>query len=299
MTLAPHSDIAHPATDVDAWKILAVAADGPHAALHDLAQEHGPQTAVELLINGTLDGHTELAKAAARAQATDLRSVLRTTADVHARIITRADAEWPSALVQLGEHEPFALWLRGARPDALAAKIVCLTGARACSSYGDHLGGILAQDLAEEGITTITGGGYGIDATAARGSLAAGGTTIVVLACGIDRMYPAGHQPLFADVLDRGLIITEHAPGVVPAKTRFLSRNRIMAALGQSVTVVEAGRRSGAVNTMAWARSIGKPVGALPGPVTSAVSAGANDAIRDGLARCVTSAADIIALSAT
>jgi DNA processing protein len=156
--------------------------------------------------------------------------------------------------------------------------------------------GEIAADLGERGWTVVSGGAYGIDAAAHRGALAAEAVTIAVLACGVDYPYPAGHADLFAAIAGQGLVISEWPPGRHPARTRFLVRNRVIAALGCGTVIVEAGERSGALNTARHAATLGKPLMAVPGPVTSAQSAGCHRIIRDWGASCVTRAADIIEL---
>jgi DNA processing protein len=169
-----------------------------------------------------------------------------------------------------------------------------MVGSRAATGYGAHVAGEIAADLAERGWAIVSGGAYGVDAAAHRGALAAGGTTIAVLACGVDYAYPAGHADLFADIAARGLVISEWPPGRHPARFRFLVRNRTIAALACGTVVVEAGERSGALNTARHAAQLGKPLMAVPGPVTSAQSAGCHRIIRDWGATCVTRADDII-----
>jgi len=142
----------------------------------------------------------------------------------------------------------------------------------------------------------VSGGAYGIDAAAHRGALAAAGTTIAVLACGVDYPYPAGHAGLFAAIAAAGLVVSEWPPGRHPARMRFLVRNRTIAALACGTVIVEAGERSGALNTARHAADLGKPLMAVPGPVTSAQSAGCHRIIREWGATCVTRAADIIEL---
>jgi DNA processing protein len=182
------------------------------------------------------------------------------------RLICPGDAEWPGVLDQLGQARPYALWLRG------------------------------NADLAERGWAIVSGGAYGIDAAAHRGALATSGTTIAVLACGVDYPYPAGHADLFAAIAAEGLVISEWPPGRHPARMRFLVRNRAIAALTCGTVIVEAGERSGALNTAQHAANLGKPLMAVPGPVTSAQSAGCHRIIREWGATCVTCAADIIEL---
>ncbi|HEU5386660.1 MAG TPA: DNA-processing protein DprA [Streptosporangiaceae bacterium] len=211
------------------------------------------------------------------------------------RLVCPEDAEWPSALDQLGPARPYALWLRGNADLRFAcARSVSVVGSRAATSYGTHVAGEIAADLGERGWAVVSGGAYGIDAAAHRGALAVEGVTIAVLACGVDYPYPAGHADLFAAICAQGLVVSEWPPGSRPARTRFLIRNRVIAALACGTVIVEAGERSGALNTARHAADLGKPLMAVPGPVTSAQSAGCHRIIREWCATCVTRAADII-----
>ena len=211
------------------------------------------------------------------------------------RLICPGDAEWPGALDQLGQARPYALWLRGNADLRFAcSRSVSVVGSRAATGYGGHVAGEIAADLAERGWAIVSGGAYGIDAAAHRGALAAEGITIAVLACGVDYPYPAGHADLFAAIAAQGLVISEWPPGRHPARMRFLVRNRVIAALACGTVIVEAGERSGALNTAQHAANLGKPLMAVPGPVTSAQSAGCHRIIREWGATCVTCAADII-----
>ena len=211
------------------------------------------------------------------------------------RLICPGDAEWPEALDQLGQARPYALWLRGNADLRFAcSRSVSMVGSRAATGYGAHVAGEIAADLGERGWAVVSGGAYGIDAAAHRGALAAEAVTIAVLACGVDYPYPAGHANLFAAIAAQGLLMSEWPPGRRPGRVRFLIRNRVIAALGCGTVIVEAGERSGALNTARHAADLGKPLMAVPGPVTSAQSAGCHRIIRDWGASCVTRAADII-----
>ena len=211
------------------------------------------------------------------------------------RLVCPADPEWPGGLDDLGPARPYALWLRGHADLRLAcARSVSMVGSRAATGYGAHVAGEIAADLGERGWVIVSGGAYGIDAAAHRGALAAGGVTIVVLACGVDYPYPAGHAGLFAEAAAQGLVISEWPPGRHPARLRFLIRNRTIAALTRGTVIVEAGERSGALNTARHAAQLGRPLMAVPGPVTAAQSAGCHRIIREWAATCVTRAEDII-----
>jgi DNA processing protein len=155
----------------------------------------------------------------------------------------------------------------------------------------------IAAELAERGWTIVSGGAYGIDGYAHRGALTTGGRTIALLACGPDVPYPAGHQDLLDAVAANGAVVSEWPPGTRPARLRFLLRNRVIAALAAGTVVVEAAVRGGALSTARHAQNLGRPLMAVPGPVTSATSAGCHALIREHSAVCVTCAADVIAVT--
>ena len=206
---------------------------------------------------------------------------------------------WPSGLDDLGPAAPPCLWVRGKHDlDLGLRRSVALVGARAATAYGEHVAAGLAAGLAERRFTVVSGGAYGIDAAAHRGAIAAGGRTVVFLAGGIDRPYPAGNAALLARVLETGgWVVSEVPPGSVPSKTRFLQRNRLIAAAARATVVVEAAWRSGALNTAGHAVTLLRPVGAVPGPVTSMASAGCHRLLREGAAVCVTDAAEVAELA--
>ena len=209
------------------------------------------------------------------------------------RLICPGDPEWPPQLDNFGAHRPYALWARGNDLRAACGQAVSMVGSRAVSAYGTHVATDLATGLAGRGWTVISGAAYGIDAAAHHGALLAGGPTVAVLACGADVAYPRGHATLLATIAVRGTIVSEYPPSRAVSRTRFLTRNRVIAALAAGTVVIEAGLRSGALTTARHARKLGRPVMAVPGPVTSAQSAGCHQLIRDG-ATCVTSTADVL-----
>ncbi|MGA2828361.1 MAG: DNA-processing protein DprA [Streptosporangiaceae bacterium] len=215
------------------------------------------------------------------------------------RLVCPGEPEWPTQLDVLGAARPYALWLRGeADLRYCCLRSVSVVGARAATAYGAHVGTEMAAALAERGWTVISGGAYGIDGCAHRGALAADGVSIAVLACGVDRPYPPGHQDLLTGVCAQGVLVSEWPPGQTPTRRRFLIRNRVIGALSRGTVVVEAGLRSGALNTARHARDLGRPLMAVPGPVTSEVSAGCHMIMREWGAVCVTGAADVIEMLA-
>jgi DNA processing protein len=195
--------------------------------------------------------------------------------------VTRGGPGYPPLLAEL--HDPPArLYLRGGPPEILARPAVAVVGARSCSSYGAQVARELSRDLAALGVVIVSGLARGIDGEAHRGALAAGGLTVAVLGCGIDRDYPRAHAQLAGRIAGSGLIVSEYPPGVEPAPWRFPARNRIVAGLAQATVVVEARERSGALITADFALELGRDVFAVPGEITSALSRGTNDLIRQG-----------------
>jgi DNA processing protein len=209
---------------------------------------------------------------------------------VGGRLLVPEDPAWPHwaftpfALAGVATlAPPLALWVRGsASLEAASERAVAIVGARAATGYGTHLAGEFAAGLAAAGAAVVSGAAIGIDGAAHRGALATEGVTLAVLACGLDRPYPVAHATLLDRIAASGLVVSEYPPGSVPARHRFLVRNRLIAALGAGTLVVEAGLRSGAHRTAANARALGRPVMAVPGPITSGPSAGCHHLIRRG-----------------
>lgn len=228
-----------------------------------------------------------------RASLTAVRDAATAAAEVGARLLLPEDEEWPRAVDDLGLHAPVALWVRGDVSLLARDPRVAIVGARASSGYGEMLAAEFAGDLAASGAVVVSGGAYGIDGAAHRAALGVGGATIALLAGGVDRAYPQGHQQLLRSIAACGAVVSEVPCGTAPTKWRFLSRNRIIAALGDATVVVEAGWRSGSLNTAGHAAALGRPLGAVPGPVTSAASAGCHRLLREYDARCVTTAAEV------
>ena len=207
----------------------------------------------------------------------------------------RSDRSFPPLLRAISD-SPSGLFLRGqAPPEFLARPAVAIVGARACSGYGSQVARMLGRELAAAGLVVVSGLARGVDGDAHRGALDAGGATIAVLGCGVDRDYPAAHAELAARIGVSGLVVSEYAPGVEPAPWRFPARNRIVAGLAQAAVVVEARERSGALITADFALEEGREVFACPGEITSALSAGTNALLRLG-ATPLTSSADVLEL---
>jgi DNA processing protein len=221
------------------------------------------------------------------------------------RWIIPGESEWPATLDDLDAVEPLqalggaplGLWVRGPlRLDALLAP-VAVVGARSATTYGTDVAAELGAGLARAGATVVSGAAFGIDQAAHRGALAGDGATVAVLACGVDRAYPAAHQQLLDHIGEHCTIVSEVAPGCAPMRVRFLSRNRVIAALSRGTVVVEAAVRSGALNTASWTSRLNRPLMGVPGPVTSAPSEGVHQLIRSGAATLVTRADDVLELT--
>jgi len=280
-------------------------------ALWTRVAEHGPVRVLDGLLTG--GAWEELRRAAgARLDASDPREVaaqsLARARRLGARVVTPEDDEWPAQLDQLGgigrdgrepvERDtapPLCLWVRGPRRlDEALGRSVAVVGSRAATGYGAHAAREIGYGLAQRDWTVVSGGAFGIDAYAHRGSLAGGGTTVVVLASGLDRPYPAGNAGLFERVAEDGLLVSEWAPGADPFRTRFLVRNRVIAAATAGTVVVEAAARSGALQTLRRAGQLGRVRMAVPGPVTSAMSVGCHEQLRDPGVRLVTGVSHIL-----
>ena len=279
-----------------AW--LLDAAAGPDVAEHAIRRLHAerPGLSDELAPARLLRA---VSRWAPRTRGLDPRRELRSLDLLGGTLLLPGDPRWPRALDDLGVLAPHCLWVRG-EPDlgGASTRSVALVGARACTEYGRHVAAELAHGLASRGVTVVSGGAYGIDAAAHRAALAGRGTTVAYLAGGIDRLYPAGNADLLRGVLDAGgAVVGEVPPGSVPSRVRFLLRNRLIAATARATVVVEAAWRSGALSTAARAAELLRPVGAVPGPVTSMASSGCHRLLRDGAAVCVTDVDEVAELA--
>jgi DNA processing protein len=202
---------------------------------------------------------------------------------------------WPSTLDDLDRHSPRGLWGIGDKSSlAELGLAIAFVGSRMATPYGESVCAELIQPLVERGYSIVSGGAYGIDAAAHRAALAAGGKTFAMMAGGIDRLYPSGNRELFKTIGANSALVSEMPPGAEPTKWRFLQRNRLIAALGQATVVVEANPRSGAVSTANRAREIGRPIGAVPGPINTPGSDGCHQLIRNCQAELITCAEDIL-----
>ena len=278
----------------------AVEPPGERVARHVI--DHGPEASLAALREGGDEKLDPGGRVHRLLAGVDGEALLASASALGIRFICPDDAEWPLVLDGLVFHAgpgkwvapPLGLWVRGeANLASLAPRSVAVVGARAATDYGRRVATELGADLAARGWTIVSGAAYGIDGAAHRGALAVGGTTVAILACGVDIAYPQGHTDLLARIFDTGLIVSELPPGVRPSRPRFIARNRLIAALTRGTVVVEAALRSGALSTAAWANDLRRPLAAVPGPVTSAMSAGTHKLVRDGAAVLVNDAPEV------
>lgn len=274
-----------------AWAYLSRVAESPCPELASLVEQVGPVEAAGRVKAGDIDREV-LSRVEARREFDCAADDLAVLDRMGGRLITPDDDEWPLLRFRAfrgGEvtkrrngHPPLALWAVGpVRLDEATERAAAIVGTRAATAYGEHVAAELSAGLIERNVTVVSGGAYGIDGAAHRAALACEGVTIAIVAGGIDNPYPAGHSALFHRIRKECLLVSEYPPGTAPGRLRFLTRNRLVAALSGATVVVEAGLRSGAASTAAWARALGREVCAVPGPVTSAASAGCHALLRD------------------
>jgi len=304
----------------DASRVLTVAlsalVEPGNRELGELVRRVGAATAVERIRAGKVSIQLAGAIAARLGGPPDPPAVrafgerlLAEATRLGVRLVCPADDEWPvqvQDLVRISRPNtgnrldvdtdpPLALWVRGPhRLDEALARSVAVVGARAASEYGAYVATDLAHGLAERGWTVVSGGALGIDGAAHRAALAAGGRTVAVLACGMDRPYPVSHTNLFEQIGEQGLVVSEWPPDSPPYRLRFLIRNRVIAAASAGTVMVEAAIRSGARQTLGRARLLGRPALVVPGPVTSAMSVGCHEELRKEGSRAVASVAHVI-----
>jgi DNA processing protein len=272
------------------WSRLAEPSD-PNGV--DLVARYGAGPALRVVVESRGPAYERLRS---RLVVLDPRPGLDLLAELGGRLVCPGDAEWPEGF-ELLSAPPFCLWVLGPLELTQACtRSVSIVGSRASTPYGNDMAGYLADGVAERGLTVVSGAAHGIDGSAQRAVLLADGATIAVVAGGIDRAYPKAHEGLLAEIAQRGAVMSEVPLGSAPTANRFIQRNRMIATMTQGTVVVEAAARSGALNTARTAANHGRPVGAVPGPVTSHVSAGCHQALRDGYAVAVTDPAEVVEL---
>ena len=294
--------------EIHAWAYLNRVIEATHPQIVPLVTEFGAiEVAERIKVRAGLPEkllNTTQARAASDQSARDLDEA----AALGWRLIYPGHPEWPGELLSCfttlevrdrADAPPLALWVRGRDLREVLDEAVAIVGTRMASSYGTTVATQFAGQFASTGVSVISGGALGIDAAAHRAALDAGGTTVVVGAGGVGVDYPREHAELFDEIARRGVLVTEYPPGVRPARHRFLTRNRLVAALSRATVIVEAGWRSGARNTANWAVRLNKPLGAVPGPVTLPTTSGSHDLIRSGEAVLVCSAFNVRSLYRT
>jgi len=273
--------------------LLSYLAEPGDRRIGGLLRHHPAVDVVEMIRSGTSGLETE-ERYRVRLGSARPEQHLDRVAEVGGRLLVPDDLEWPRQLDDLGDSAPWALWVRGTLDLRLTAlRSVAVVGARASTRYGERVASQLGSDLAASGWAVVSGGAFGIDKAAHLGALAAQGLTVAVLACGVDLAYPPSHDALFARIAADGLVVSEVPPGSAPHRTRFLVRNRVIAALTRGTVVVEAALRSGSLSTAHEAERLRRPVMGVPGSVTSEQSRGVHRALRNG-ALLVTSAAEVV-----
>lgn len=257
--------------------------------LSPLILEMGPVEAWDRIRRNT---GGEFDRCAARVRSLEVDKVLSVADRLKIRILIPDDPEWPSALDDL-MYPPVCLWVKGSADLVeTLARSVAIVGARSATPYGAQIAGELAHGMACRGFTVVSGAAFGIDVAAHRGALAAETETVAAMAGGVDRPYPAAHASILRQIEGQGAVIAESPPGASPQRQRFLARNRLIAALTPGTIVVEAGLRSGSLNTVGHAEALSRVVAAVPGSVYSPTSAGCHALLRDGRAVLVTDAAE-------
>lgn len=300
-----------------AWAYLSRVVEGPSVHLQGLLKQGRDPEAIAHGIKNREPWIGELLReTASRYEWDTAREDLEKVMSLGGRLITPEDHDWPTAEFDhafgfaasgMSDHvrtyqddavAPHVLWVRGGNLGSLTAQAAAIVGTRAVSQYGREVTRMLVDNLVTHQWTIISGGALGVDAVAHQTALQGGGSTIVVAACGLDQSYPAHNRPMFDEIVNRGAgaIVSEYPPGTPPQRHRFLTRNRLVAALSQGTVVVEAAWRSGALNTLSWASGLGRVAMAVPGPVTTAGSLGCHERIRKGQAEMVCSGEEVRSL---
>jgi DNA processing protein len=280
-------------TDRQARLVISIAGEPGDERVGQAVAEFGAADAVERWESGY--GADAMCKAIDRILNSSLiEQAVKSLNAARGRFITPADEEWPDSLDDLDTAAPVGLWCTGeGLLSEIANQSLAVVGARSATAYGQRIAYELGMQGAKENVGIISGAAYGIDAAAHRGSLVGQGKTVAVLACGVDVAYPVSHRGLLSNITDSGVVVSEAPPGAKPHKHRFLIRNRLIAALSQSTVVVEAALRSGSLSTSNWAHVLNRQVWGIPGPITSATSAGVHAAIRDNMMKIASSTDEI------
>ncbi|SED40749.1 DNA processing protein [Nocardioides exalbidus] len=299
---SPVGDPAHPVPEADrlARVALSCAVEPGDGTTSALVLAMGAERALEKSLSaGPGDVGEMLAQ---RLAEVDPARQLDQAARCGIRFLVPGDPEWPTGLDALDDcitadgfgGTPPGLWVRGPMPLTELATSVAVVGSRAASVYGVEMTRSVCEHLALAGVPVVSGGALGIDFEAHDATLSADGVTAAVLACGVDRVYPAQNRLLLQHLAAEFAVVSEQPPGSAPTRPRFLARNRLIAAMTAGTVVVEAALRSGALNTAGWAESLSRRVMCVPGPVTSYTSKGVNNFLREGRGTVVTHGAEVL-----
>lgn len=292
-----------PEADRLARVVLSCGVEPGDGTTSSLIQQLGPVRALEQSLVATSDtGVAE--QLAARLSEVDPARRLEQAAKCGIRFLVPGDPEWPTGLDRLDDAvttdgfggTPPGLWAKGPMPLTELDTSVAVVGSRAASVYGVEVTRAICRQLALARVPVVSGGALGIDFVAHDSTLGAGGATAAVLACGVDRVYPAQNRLLLQHLAAEFAVVSEQPPGSAPTRLRFLARNRLIAATTAGTVIVEAALRSGALNTIGWAERINRHVMCVPGPVTSYTSQGVNNLLREGRGTVVTGGAEVLEL---
>jgi len=282
--------------ELQARLALFSAIEGGHIFWSQEITNYGPTHVYKKLIEGGYDG-VKFGKTIDRLRAVNLDEIVKNIESAGALFLTPEMEQWPEQLNELAA-PPLGLVVKGDL-EILKERGLAIVGTRNPTPYGIRNAGDFAAGFVDREWTIISGGAYGIDSAAHKGALIAEGTTVAVLAAGIDVAYPAGNARLFAEISENGALVSEVIPGVHAIPARFLTRNRIIAALSQATLVVEAAFRSGSLRTARDAAELMRPVMAIPGPISAPTSEGCHRLIGERAAELVTSVGDAIELIST
>lgn len=283
-------------SQLDARLALFAAIEGGHIFWSQEIAANGAEYVYKKLNAGGYDA-IKYAKTIERIRATNVSEITKSIESAGAQFITPEMELWPDQLNDL-EVIPIGLVVKG-ELDILKERGLAIVGTRNPTPYGIRNAGDFAAGFVDREWTIISGGAYGIDSAAHKGALIAEGSTVAVLAAGIDVAYPAGNARLFAEICENGALVSEVLPGAHAIPSRFLTRNRIIAALSQATLVVEAAFRSGSLRTARDAAELMRPVMAIPGPISAPTSEGCHRLIGERAAELVTSVADAVELIST
>ena len=280
-------------TEIEARLLLFANIEGGHSFWSNQISDFGAVAVYEKLLSGGYDG-VKFEKLVTNLRKSNCDQLQESILASGAVFLTPNSSEWPHTLDDLSQ-VPIGLVVKGDL-SALSERSLAIVGTRNPTPYGVRIAGDFAAGFVDREWNIVSGGAYGIDSAAHKGALIAEGRTVAVLAAGIDVAYPAGNARLFSEIAENGALVSEVIPGAHAIPSRFLTRNRIIAALSQATLVVEAAFRSGSLRTARDAAELMRPVMAIPGPISAPTSEGCHRLIGERAAEIVTSVSDAIEL---